>query len=192
MSQKIRAFIAFELPADVLSALKEIQQQLNNFRFRVKWLRPENIHLTLKFLGEIESDRIDVIADSIFDAASGYDPLSLAAKGVGVFPGMKRPRVIWAGLVGQIELLRDLQQKLDDRLAEAGLARERRPFRGHLTLGRFKGHVSLGEIRQALEEFNHFETAAFSASHLVLFQSELRPEGAVYTKLKSIVVRRIS
>ena len=192
MSQKIRAFIAFELPADVLSALKEIQQHLDNYRFRVKWLRPENIHLTLKFLGETESDRINVITDSIFEAASGYDPLVLAAKGLGVFPGIKRPRVIWSGLVGQIELLRDLQQKLDDRLAEAGFSREKRPFRGHLTLGRFKGRVSLGEISQALQEFNHFETTAFSASHLVLFQSELRPEGAVYTKLKSVAVRRIS
>jgi len=186
MTASIRSFIAFELPENVLAALQDLQKGLKNYRFEVKWIRPASIHLTLKFLGDIEDIQIDGIEKAMAAAVSGYAPLSLASRGVGVFPGIKHARVIWAGIGGQTDLLAELQQRLDGGLVAAGFKSEQRAFKGHLTLGRFKRRAPAHAVMQALQEFDNFQTTAFLASHLVLFRSELKPAGAVYTKLKSV------
>jgi 2'-5' RNA ligase len=190
MSESIRSFIAVELPDDVLSAVSRVQGQLKSYGFRTKWVRPANIHVTLKFLGDIDSGTIDAIASAMVSAADGCVPISLRAKGIGVFPNTKRPRVLWAGLTGEVNLLIDLQRKLDDRLSDIGFAKERRSFKGHLTLGRFKARVNSSEITRALTEFEDFETQSFMARELILFKSELRPSGAVYSKLEGISLER--
>jgi 2'-5' RNA ligase len=190
MSETIRSFIAVELPDDVLSAVSRVQGQLNSYGFRTKWVRPANIHVTLKFLGDIDSGTIDVIANAMVSAAEGCAPISLSAKGIGVFPNTKRPRVLWVGLTGEVNLLIDLQRKLDDRLSDIGFAKEHRAFKGHLTLGRFKARVNSSEITRALTEFEDFETQSFMARELILFKSELRPSGAVYSKLEVISLER--
>jgi 2'-5' RNA ligase len=190
MSETIRSFIAVELPDDVLSAVSRVQGQLKSYGFRTKWVRPANIHVTLKFLGDIDSGTIDAIASAMVSAADGCVPISLSAKGIGVFPNTKRPRVLWAGLTGEVNLLIDLQRKLDDRLSDIGFAKERRSFKGHLTLGRFKARVNSSEITRALTEFEDFETQSFMARELILFKSELRPSGAVYSKLEGISLER--
>jgi 2'-5' RNA ligase len=169
MSESIRSFIAVELPDDVLSAVSRVQGQLKSYGFRTKWVRPANIMVS---------------------AADGCVPISLSAKGIGVFPNTKRPRVLWAGLTGEVNLLIDLQRKLDDRLSDIGFAKERRSFKGHLTLGRFKARVNSSEITRALTEFEDFETQSFMARELILFKSELRPSGAVYSKLEGISLER--
>lgn len=186
MSETIRSFIAFELPDDVLAALSGVQERLTSYRLRAKWVRPASIHLTLKFLGNIESGNIDAITSAMASAAEGCAPLSLAAKGVGVFPNIRRPRVIWIGLSGAVNQLMKLQRKLEDHLGDIGFAKENRPFKGHLTLGRFKVGVNSKEILQALTEFSVFETHTFTARELILYKSELKPSGAVYSKLERI------
>jgi 2'-5' RNA ligase len=178
------------LPDDVLSAVSRVQGQLKSYGFRTKWVRPANIHVTLKFLGDIDSGTIDAIASAMVSAAEGCAPISLSAKGIGVFPNTKRPRVLWVGLTGEVNLLIDLQRKLDDRLSDIGFAKERRSFKGHLTLGRFKARVNSSEITRALTEFEDFETQSFMARELILFKSELRPTGAVYSKLEGISLER--
>jgi 2'-5' RNA ligase len=186
MSETIRSFIAIELPDDVLSAVGRVQGHLKSYGFRTKWVRPANIHITLKFLGDIDSGTIDEIAGAMVSAAEGCASISLAARGIGVFPNIKRPRVLWAGLTGEVNLLIELQRKLDDWLSDIGFAKERRSFKGHLTLGRFKGRVNSTELMRALREFEDFETQSFMARELILFKSELRPSGAVYSKLERI------
>jgi 2'-5' RNA ligase len=190
MSETIRSFIAVELPDDVLSALGRVQEQLRSYGFRTKWVRPANIHITLKFLGDIDSAAIEAIASAMVSAAGGCEPMSLAAKGIGVFPNIKRPRVLWAGLGGEVNLLAGLQRKLDDLLGDIGFAKERRSFKGHLTLGRFKARVNSKEILRALTEFEGFETPSFTVRELILFKSELKPSGAVYSKLEQISFER--
>ena len=190
MSETIRSFIAVELPDDVLSAVSRVQGHLKSYGFRAKWVRPANIHITLKFLGDIDSGTIDAIASAMVSAAEGCAPISLSAKGIGVFPNTKRPRVLWVGLTGEVNLLVDLQRKLDDRLSDIGFAKERRSFKGHLTLGRFKARVNSSEITRALMEFEDFETQSFMARELILFKSELSPSGAVYSKLEGISLER--
>ncbi|UCE53404.1 MAG: RNA 2',3'-cyclic phosphodiesterase [Desulfobacterales bacterium] len=186
MSETIRAFIAFEIPDDVLSSLSRVQEGLKSYKFQAKWVRPQSIHLTLKFLGTIQSTHIRQIARVMHDAAEGYAPITLSVRGIGVFPNIRRPRVIWVGLAGQVNLLGELQQKLDVGLSEIGFQKEERSFKGHLTLGRFKTRINSADIIRALEEFAEFETQPFAGDQLILFKSELRPTGAVYSKLEHV------
>ena len=152
MTETFRAFIAIDLPESVKPFLSEAQKALKQYGFRVKWIRPQNIHLTLKFLGDTATADINKIAEAMRLAASECPGLSLAAKGIGVFPNVRRPRVIWAGLDGQLEALADLQRALEAQLADLGFTRDSRPFKSHLTLGRVKGKIAPDQIKTAMEE----------------------------------------
>jgi 2'-5' RNA ligase len=186
MPQTIRSFIALELPAPIISLLDNVQQELKSLKLRARWVRTENIHLTLKFLGDIDTGDVDKIGEAICTAAEGFAPFLLALKGVGFFPGIKRPRVIWVGLDGQIQLLIQLQRKLADNLAAIGFPNEKRQFKGHLTLGRIREAANPHTIRQIIEEYSDLGSEEFTVGRVVLFQSGLKPTGAVYTGLRTI------
>ncbi len=188
MSETIRTFIAFELPDDLLADLNHLQSGFKKYGLPAKWVRPESIHLTLKFLGNLEVTQIDSVARKMIDAARGHGPLSLRAEGVGVFPHIRRPRVLWAGLAGAVKGLSDLQHSIDVALSEIGFHREKRSFKGHLTLGRFKTRPDSQQMQHALKEFAEFETESFSADKIILFKSELNPGGAIYSKLKHVAL----
>ncbi len=187
MSKTIRTFIAIEIPGNIISKIRELQEGIKKYSFKIRWVRPENIHLTLKFLGDIEAVNIDEIAEAISKTVKGYTSISLKAKGIGVFPGIKRPRVLWVGLTDQSESLVRLQKTLDENLQALGFPREKRPFRGHLTMGRIKDNIDVKKFGDALMAFRDFETETFTASQLVLYKSELKPSGAVYTELASAI-----
>ncbi len=185
MSDTIRTFIAIELPGNIISSIRKVQEGIKSYGFKVRWVRPENIHLTLKFLGNINEADTEKIGRAIFDAVKEYPPISLAAKGIGVFPGVKRPRVIWVGITGQVEPLIGMQKTLDDKLEAIGFPKENRPFKGHLTLARVKGKIDSKRLSEAMKEFQEFEAEPFTADQIILFKSELKPTGSVYTKLLS-------
>ena len=186
MSETFRAFIAIDLPASIRSSLAEAQEILKSFGFRVKWVRPQNIHLTLKFLGNIDPDNIDKIVAAMTLAAKDFTGVSLVVKEIGVFPDIRRPRVIWAGLNGQPEILENLQQTLDSHLADLGFPKETRPFKGHLTLGRVKGKIGSARMKTAIDKLKGFESQSFEINDIILFKSELRPTGVVYSKVQRV------
>ena len=186
ISDTFRAFIAIDLPESVKIFLSEAQEALKVYRFRVKWVRPQNIHLTLKFLGNTATADTDKIVAAMTQATKNCPVMSLAAKGIGVFPNARRPRVIWAGLKGQVEALANLQQTLDAHLADAGFPAETRAFKSHLTLGRVKGKMAPARMKAAIDELEKFESEPFEINQVVLFKSDLRPTGAVYTKVQAI------
>ncbi len=188
MPPTIRTFIALELPPSVISLLEKVQEDLKSMRLRAKWVRPENIHLTLKFLGNINPGDIDKIGGAMMDAVDDFAAINLVAGGVGVFPGIKRPRVIWVGLGGQIQLLFALQRVLEDNLAALGFKKEKRPFKGHLTLGRFRQTVNPNTIRQIMREYANLYSEEFTARRIILFKSDLKPTGAVYSQLQQAVL----
>ncbi|MBW1847267.1 MAG: RNA 2',3'-cyclic phosphodiesterase, partial [Deltaproteobacteria bacterium] len=163
-----------------------IQETLKSYRFKVKWVQPENMHLTLKFLGGIHKDAKEKIEDVISDAAKNYGPMQFSVRGMGVFPGVKRPRVVWCGLKGDTASLVHLQGQLDEKLIDLGFSKEKRPFKGHLTLGRVKGSISPEKIIDAMKEISGFGSKPFKVEAITLFSSDLKPSGAVYTRLKSI------
>jgi 2'-5' RNA ligase len=148
MSTSIRTFIAVKLPETVLAAIGGVQERMAACGLNVRWVTTGNIHLTLKFLGEVDEDEVDGIAAVLTEAVHGFAPLRLAAAGAGVFPSVKRARVIWVGLAGQLPELAALQRSIEDRLATIGYPREKRPFSGHLTLGRVKGLIAASRRRR--------------------------------------------
>ena len=185
MPDTTRAFIAIELPDEITAFIHKIQDGLKSYGFKARWVRPENIHLTLKFLGDINNDDIKKAGDAIISAAGENVSMSLGAKGIGFFPGVKRSRVIWTGIVGQTRKLADLQKTLDGKLDAVGFPKEKRPFKGHLTIARIKRKIDARRLVDAMKEFGRFESKTFIADEVVLFKSELKPSGAVYTKLVS-------
>ncbi|MBW1961619.1 MAG: RNA 2',3'-cyclic phosphodiesterase [Deltaproteobacteria bacterium] len=189
MPDTIRAFIAFELPRTILSSMKEIQDRLKNFGFRIKWVPSENIHLTLKFLGNINTSQVEKIASAMARSTSGAGPMDLVVKGIGVFPDIKRPRVLWAGIAGRLDLLHGLKKRLEEELFREDFPKETRAFQSHLTLGRFKGRTSMETLQHAMDTFKDFRSDVFTVRELYLIKSELKPTGAVYTPLLKIPMR---
>jgi 2'-5' RNA ligase len=186
MGEKIRAFIAISLPESVLQAMGQAQQTLGRLGRGIRWVRKEGIHLTLKFLGDVDRDDVERIQIAMERATEEASPFVLTGQGTGVFPDLRRPRVIWMGLSGDLQRLFAHQANLETLLDDLGFPKDKRPFKGHLTLGRVKGHLDATELREALEGLAGFQTDAFTVQSVALFQSTLRPHGAVYTKLAEV------
>ncbi len=121
-------------------------------------------------------------------ALEGSGPLTVSARGLGFFPGLKRARVIWVGLTGEVHPLIEYQKAMDKALAEIGLPREKRPFKGHLTLARIKGRVDPGALAEIMEEFGGFKSEPFTVGEIILFRSQLKPAGPIYTALRRVAL----
>ena len=183
MPGMLRAFVAVEMPGPVRKALEEVQSGLKQLNIRARWVRPENIHLTLKFLGNIPAGHVPSIGDVLRVVAQAHGRFSLAVAGVGVFPDIRRPKVIWVGLTSRPEALTPLQQDLDGRLAALGFPREEKPFRGHLTIGRFRAEGLPGPVADAVKRYAAVPFGTFAVEEIVLLKSDLRPEGPLYAPL---------
>ena len=189
MSEKqyARAFVAIELPPTITRGLREIQRSLQRSTTAgIRWVPEGNIHLTLKFLGDIPLSRVPDIGAVIERAAGSTHPLRLEVVGLGAFPGWPQPRVLWAGLGGDTEPLASLANGIDAALVDLGFPRENRPFTPHLTLARVRPEVSPAEIRsigEAMASLRIPAGLAFVADSVSLMKSLLRPEGACYSRL---------
>ena len=186
MAETLRAFIAFRLPETIISHIRRIQEKIKACGFRMGWVSPENIHLTLKFLGEIPKQDIDMVSQVMTETADLYPRMNFSAKGIGVFPTVKRPRVLWIGLNGDTYPLILMQKDLEERLDSLGFPKEDRAFKAHLTLGRAKREIDPKQLVEVMEKFSKAESERFIADKLILFRSELKPGGAVYTELHSV------
>ena len=183
--KKIRSFLALDPPGEILREIASIQNRLRKLiQGDIRWVRPEGIHLTLKFFGDVSGDDVANIATVVGKAAEGERSFSLAVGGVGVFPDPHRPRVLWLGMNGDVERLQVFQKELGQALLQIGFPREERPFRPHLTLGRIRTSKGLIGLARALEREAEYTAGQFIASGLSLIQSELTPRGAIYTRLK--------
>jgi RNA 2',3'-cyclic 3'-phosphodiesterase len=183
--KKIRSFLALDPPEEVLREIASIQNRLRKLiHGDIRWVRPEGIHLTLKFFGELSGDDVANIATVVEKAAEGERSFSLAIGAVGVFPDPHRPRVLWLGMNGDVERLQVFQKGLEQALLRIGFPREERPFRPHLTLGRIRTPKGLIGLARALEKGEEYTAGRFIAPGLSLIQSELTPRGAMYTRLK--------
>lgn len=186
-----RLFLAISLPAQVKERLAEVQRELARSGADVRWVRPEGIHLTLKFLGEVPPEKIEAIVAACEKAVKEAAPgaLRLGVRGLGTFPPNRAPRVVWAGLTGDLTALARLKRALEEALVSLGFEREDRPFVPHLTLGRVKSarrrEALLKEIARFREE-EFFSPESIEVCTLTLYQSTLHPEGAIYTALRKI------
>lgn len=184
----IRSFIAIAVPAEVQQRLVELQAKLKAHGGRVRWPRPENIHLTLKFLGDTDEHLVDEIAGRLRQATASLSPFRLQIGGVGTFPNLKAPRVIWVGATSESDHLALLVRHIEEQMSALGFSKERRPFSAHLTLGRVKDLHGIQPIIAGLREFERFEGGAFLVDTIFLIKSELHPSGSIYTPLKKIKI----
>ncbi len=179
----MRTFIAIEIPDETRKEMTEAQQRLKGSGVEASWPRPEGIHLTLKFLGEVPETRITEIMDGIRHSVQGIAPFRLDVGGIGTFPGPKNARVVWIGLSGDTETLKRLQAAVEDSMARLGLERDDRPFTPHLTIGRIKYIRSRDRWLKTLEETRDIKLSGFDVTSISLMKSELKSSGAVYTEL---------
>jgi 2'-5' RNA ligase len=185
--EQIRSFIAIELPEEAKKGLARLRKGLERDEHKfVKWVDPEGIHLTLKFLGDIPSRRVMEITEAMKKAVQGISPFSLEISGLGAFPNLKQVRVLWVGVGGELDRLSTLQQNVDSGLAALGFAKEERPFVPHLTLARIREGTRAPEKKGFGELVG---SAVFKDKYPVevqaikLMRSQLTPAGAVYTCL---------
>ena len=191
--EQIRSFIAIELPDELKLKLGQLKARLQSGeQSPVKWVDPDSIHLTLKFLGNIASDRIGEITRALEQAARTVPPFRLEVKDLGAFPNLKRVQVVWVGISGQMDKLGQLQQGIESNLAQLGFTPESRPFTPHLTLARLRDRVPLEE-RQRFGQLigeTTFEAGTIKVDAISLMRSQLTREGAIYNRISSASLKK--
>ena len=180
----IRAFVAVELPRDVHDRLVAVVRDLARHRAAVRWVRDDNLHLTLKFLGNVSAEALDALRADLTVALRDTPPLAATVRGLGVFPDPRRPRVVWAG--GDCAPLAAVSAAVDAAAARVGVAPETRPFSPHVTLGRVGSPARWTPLGHEIAARAAEHLGAWTIDALVGFRSDLRPGGALYTKLWSI------
>jgi 2'-5' RNA ligase len=187
---KIRAFIAIELPPHVKTVLRKLQIDLGAAKdHSVKWVYPDSIHLTLKFLGNVDIETMPQIANAMEKSIEDVKPFSLTLSELGAFPNARSPRVVWADLKGDIKILSGLQKHLEQSLAAIGFPPENKPFSPHLTLGRVRNGIRPNQRHALAERLSNAKLKTrpeLYVASIALMKSELTPQGAVYTQLAFI------
>jgi RNA 2',3'-cyclic 3'-phosphodiesterase len=181
----MRTFIAIPLPDDCKKLLDQLQHPLRTSGAEVSWASIQNIHLTLKFLGEVDPGTIPALVERLRGALAPQSSFSLRLRGVGGFPDLRNPRVIWCGIEGDIERLKQLHKEIDRICAEAGFALEQRPFQPHLTLGRVRGKRNLHRLLDCIRIGGDHE-GSFDVREVGVYQSTLTPHGSIYKMLAGL------
>jgi len=184
----VRLFVALEIPAAVRDTLAALINGLraadaSPSKNKARWVRPENLHVTLKFIGHVDAGKLDAIRASLAEVSSG-GTVELRFRGLGFFPNEKRPRVFWAGIAASPNLA-PLAAEIDARLEKLGIPREPREFAPHLTLARFDPPGVSEKLHAAAQENAAREFGGVRTGEFHLFESKTRPTGAEYTRLSS-------
>ncbi len=187
----VRAFFAIEIPPSIRTLIEDQIEILKDHLppGMIRWVRPEGIHLTLKFLGDVEPEILDEVNVVMQRTASGCDPFLLRIGRLGCFPNLRRPRILWVGVEERSGALSQLHSALERELEPIGFEREGRPFHPHLTLGRMKrraGSAEAERISEALASMKEEPLGEVEVKELHLMRSDLKPTGAVYTKLSVV------
>lgn len=190
----MRTFIAIELPAEIRDSLARIEERLKATQADVKWVEPKNIHLTLKFLGEIDEkqhERINLILDEVAGESSSY---KILVSSIGAFPKLDSPRVIWVGADAGDKETKVLAKELEEKIQKIGIPKEDRPFSSHITIGRTRSTKNrdklIQELRNLEQEFGG-KDLSFPVKKITLCKSTLTPQGPIYEVLKEANLKTI-
>jgi RNA 2',3'-cyclic 3'-phosphodiesterase len=178
----MRCFIAIEVPSEIKSAFVALQNDLRSAGADVAWTNPDNVHLTLKFLGEIDKKLVSKVEQVCLETISSMSPFKLGIDRIGLFPNERHPRVLWIGLGGELETLEKLQEQLDERLAGIGFEIEEKDFQPHLTVGRIRSNKNLREMLKRSDGYS-LPSLSFVVQEIVLMKSDLLSSGACYSEL---------
>ena len=184
----VRAFIAVEFSAATVNRISAAMEQLKPRIVGIRWVAPANYHLTLKFLGNVDESQIETIGHALANALHPFQRFTINAKGLGVFPSVKRPRVLWVGLVGSP--LTTLAVAVETALVPLGFPREEKAFTPHLTIGRWRQTERADRmLGEELRSWSHFDFGVTSMDEVILFKSVLKPAGAIYNRLKVVTLK---
>ena len=179
---KARCFVAVDLEAAVRAEIAVVTEELRRAGGDVRWVGADNLHVTLKFLGTVGEPRRDAVRAALARVAAATTPFELVVKGLGTFPSPQRARVVWVGLVG--EGMGALARRVEDQLASEGFPREDRPFTPHVTIGRVRGARGWDRVLAAMAPYCEKEFGRSGVADVVLYRSDLHPQGARYTALE--------
>lgn len=184
----IRSFIAIAVPPETRSCLDRIAGKLKATTSDVRWVKRDDVHLTLKFLGDVEERRIPEIEGCIEQCIAEIPSFSIAVRDLGAFPSDHNPQIIWIAAEDASGRLAAVQLSLEEGLSRMGFKKEKRSFFPHLTLGRLKSARGKEAVRRGLATLQHADCGAYHAESVCLYKSDLTPGGAVYTLLKSFAL----
>jgi len=186
-----RLFVALRLPEELVAGVVEVQERLRRALADVKWVEPKNLHLTLKFLGDVPEGRVADVRRGL-EAASEIQPFRIALGGVGAFPSPGNPRVIWVGLTEGVARFSRLAGAVDRALADKGFVPEVRPPSPHLTIGRVRGPANLDALKRLMGEIGAADVGGFECTEMRLYRSVLTARGPLYTILGAFPFRSTS
>ena len=180
----MRSFLAIEIPEKLRVEIGALRDRLRGCGAKASWVKDANFHLTLRFLGEADPETLARLSTRVETLCRAHGPIGLRVGGAGVFPNLRRPAVVWVGAQTCKGDLPGLQRAIEEAAQCAGLEAEGKAFHPHITLGRIRGQGRLGTLAEQLEEAKAFEAGEFTAAAVSLFSSELRPGGAVHSRLR--------
>lgn len=179
----MRTFIAIELNNAIKQELAGLQDKFKTAGADVKWVKPENVHLTLKFLGNIDEEKAGKVKSILDNIASKYKKFQISLFKIGCFPRLEHPRVVWVGIDQGCADIEEIAKNLEEELEGIGFAKEKRPFSAHLTLGRVRSPKGRAELVQKIKALEVHSSASLDVAELVLFKSTLTPTASIYTPL---------
>ncbi len=176
----IRTFICIEVPRAIKERIESLQLALRRNNAQISWVKPSNIHLTIKFLGDVPLSKIESLCDSVERAAKGLSEFDIEVSTAGCFPSARSPRVLWVGLGNMPDGLKQLHANVESELARAGFPREQKRFSPHLTIGRVRGPQNAAQTAEDLIA-QGFAQETFRATEVIVMRSELNSSGSIYT-----------
>lgn len=184
---EIRSFIAIEISGDARGEMKRVIGQFKSSAADVKWVNPDTVHLTLKFLGDVSEEKIEKIKSCLTEIVKNSPSFDIVLGEVGVFPDWKYAKVIWIGVAEGAEKASVLAELIEDSMLEEGFEKEKRPFKCHLTLGRVRGAKNKDKLKSTSSSIK-VVPVRMNISKVVLFKSELTTEGAIHTPLSEFIL----
>lgn len=189
MIERIRSFIAVKVPEETAERIRAAQSALREVEPGIKWVSPDSFHITLKFLGGVEPERLKATWASVSEALVGTRPFTMVFRGVGAFPNLNRVRVVWVGTTEGMAELSDLAERAEQACAKHGFEREKRPFAAHLTLGRAREVAPNPRLAAVIEELADLDLGQAGVDRVLLMKSELARQGAVYSELEHALLQ---
>lgn len=179
----MRCFIAIDMPEDIKRSISDFISKIDHKIKGIRWVLPENIHLTLKFLGELEDNQIKEVKKKISDISSNHSNFDINISKIGGFPTLKKPNILWIG-IEESENLKALYDDIENSLLEIGFEKEDRKFSPHLTIGRVKDKRDIDSVIKAIASFQNFYFGTAKVNEILLMRSILKPSGAEYSKIE--------
>ena len=183
---EIRSFLALKLPPEIKETLSHISREMRKTSMDVRWVKVNNIHITMVFLGNVPIGHVEPMGEAAEKVCQQYGPFAISLKGVGVFSSRRNPRVLWTGMEGDLDRMTCFRDALQKHLKPFGIKREKRPFRPHLTIGRFRKGARPGTpLDELLSKYQESTSPVCALKGLTFFRSDLKPGGALYSELKT-------